>query len=339
MIVKPSDVERYVDQPPKGVAAVLVFGPDRGLVRERADRLAKSIVPDLSDPFRVADLDEGTLDSDPARLSDEAAAFSMTGGARVVRVRAAANGHTKLFESFLENNAGGSLVVVEAGDLAKTGSLRKLFSDADNAAAIACYPDDQSALEDVVRRALKADGLSIAPDALDYAVTHLGSDRGVTRREIEKLTLYAHGKKNVEIADVRAVMGDEAEARGDDACDAAGEGDFRKLDQALARLWIADETPTSVLRTAMSHFQRLALARAQSEHGETLDSVLRKMRPPVHFSRLNSYKAQAQRWNEAQLMQALDMLLETEALCKSTAVPAQAACGRALLNIAAMVRR
>jgi hypothetical protein len=32
------------------------------------------------------------------------------------------------------------------------------------------------------------------------------------------------------------------------------------------------------------------------------------------------------------------MLLETEALCKSTGVPAEAACGRALLNIAAMAR-
>jgi DNA polymerase III subunit delta len=339
MIVKPSDVERYVDHPPKGVIAVLVFGPDRGLVRERADRLAKSVVPDLSDPFRVADLGEDTLDSDPARLSDEAAALSMIGGERVVRVRSATNGHAKLFESFLESNAKGALVVAEAGDLAKTGSLRKLFSEADNAAAIACYPDGHSELEDVVRRALKADGISIAADALDYAVLHLGSDRGVTRREIEKLALYAHGQKTVEIGDVRAVMGDEAEARGEDACDAAGEGDFRRLDQALMRLWTADESPTSVLRTAMSHFQRLALARAQSERGETLDSVLRKMRPPVHFSRLASYKAQAQRWNEPQLLQALDMLLETEALCKSTAVPAQAACGRALLNIAAMARR
>jgi DNA polymerase-3 subunit delta len=339
MIVKPSDVERYVDHPPKGVAAVLVFGPDRGLVRERADRLARSVVPDLSDPFRVSDLDEGTLDSDPARLSDEAASLSMTGGARVVRVRAATNGHAKLFESFLENNAGGALVVIEAGDLAKTGALRKLFLDADNAASIACYPDDQSALEDVVRRALKTDGLSIAPDALDYAVSHLGSDRGVTRQEIEKLALYAHGQKTLELGDVRAVIGDEAEARSDDACDAAGEGDFRRLDQALTRLWIADETPISVLRAAMSHFQRLALARSQSERGETLDSVLRKMRPPVHFSRLASYKAQAQRWHEPQLLQALDMLLETEALCKSTAIPAQAACGRALLNIAAMARR
>ncbi len=76
---------------------MLVFGPDRGLVTERANRLAKSVVPDLTDPFRVSDLDEGTLDSDPARLADEAQALSMTGGRRVVRVRGAGNAHIPPF--------------------------------------------------------------------------------------------------------------------------------------------------------------------------------------------------------------------------------------------------
>jgi len=33
--------------------------------------------------------------------------------------------------------------------------------------------------------------------------------------------------------------------------------------------------------------------------------------------------------------EALDLLLETEALCKTTAIPAEAACGRALITIAA----
>ena len=64
------------------------------------------MVPDLTDPFRVTDLDEQTLDSDPARLFDEAAAMSMLGGRRVVRVRGAGNGHAQLFERFLERPCG-----------------------------------------------------------------------------------------------------------------------------------------------------------------------------------------------------------------------------------------
>ena len=92
--------------------AALIFGPDQGLVRERAETLIKSVVPNLKDPFLIADLDDGTLASDPARLFDEAAAISMLGGRRVVRVRGAGNSLAKLFERFLDDPAGDALVVL-----------------------------------------------------------------------------------------------------------------------------------------------------------------------------------------------------------------------------------
>ena len=338
MIVKSSDADRYVARPPKDLAAALIFGPDTGMVRERAEALMKTVVADLNDAFRVADLDDSALAADPARLFDEAAAISMLGGRRVVRVRGAGNNLAKLFESFLAEHAGDALVVVEGGDLAKGTGLRKAFEEDDNAAAIACYPDTARDLFDVVRGALKDEGLAIAPDALGDAVARLGSDRGVTRRELEKLALYAHGNKEVALADVRAVLGDEAEARVEEALDAAGTGDLPRLDLTLERLWIAGVSPVQVVRQAMTHFQRLLVTGIESKRGETIDGAMRKLRPPVHFSRATSFKNQAQRWSEAKLGETLEQLLDTEALCKTTAVPAEAVCARALFNIAAMVR-
>ncbi|HTW35535.1 MAG TPA: DNA polymerase III subunit delta [Rhizomicrobium sp.] len=337
MIVKSADAERYVARPPEGIAAVLVFGPDQGLVRERAEKLARTVVPDLADPFRVTELDETALASDPARLADEAAALSMLGGRRVVRVRGAGNGLAKLFEAFLEDPKGDALVVVEAGDLAKGTSLRSVFEGADNAAAVVCYADSARDIADVVRETLKADNLTIAADALDEAVTALGSDRGVTRRELEKLALYAHGQGRVTIEDVRAVVGDESEARTEEVCDAAGEGDMARLDRALERLWITGMSPVAVVRTSLSHFQRLALVKSQTAGGGA-EAAIRRLRPPVHFKREASFKAQLQRWSEPALNETLDLLLDTEALCKTTAVPAEAATARALFQIAARAR-
>ena len=97
MIIKSSEADRTAKNPPRGMIAALVFGPDSGLARERSETLLKTVVDDLTDPFRVADLDEQTLSNDPARLADEAAAISMLGGRRVVRVRGATNAVAKLF--------------------------------------------------------------------------------------------------------------------------------------------------------------------------------------------------------------------------------------------------
>ena len=333
MIVKTADGDRFAAKPPKELAAALFYGPDQGLVHERADALARTACEDLRDPFRVTELDDAVLAGDPARLADEAAALSMTGGRRVIRVRTAANALAKLFESFLDDAVGEALVVVEAGDLPKGSALRSAFEDAKTAAAIACYPDSQDTLSGLVRNALKAEGIALSPDALEEAVSLLGNDRGTNRRQIEKLALYGRGMAKLDIADVRAAMGDEAEARIEEVCDAAGEGDVARLDRALERLWAANTSPVAILRLAMAHFQRLALVK----NGQDLDTAMRR-RPAVHFSRAGSFRAQAQRWNAQRLNEILDLLLDTEALCKTTAVPAEAVCARALFTVAAKAR-
>ena len=131
MIVKSHEADRYVASPPKGLTLALVYGPDAGLVQERAEKLLKSVVPDLTDPFNVSDLNESTLLADPARLADEAAAISMMGGRRVVRVRGAGNALAELLESFAADQViripgGAARVVSGAGEWATTraGCLR-----------------------------------------------------------------------------------------------------------------------------------------------------------------------------------------------------------------------
>jgi len=338
MLVKTGEADRFIANPPKTLAAALFYGPDAGLVQERAEKLARTVVADLSDPFNVMDFSESVLIADNARLFDEAAAISMMGGRRVIRVRGAGNGLAELFEAFLEDHAGDALVVVEAGDLPKTAALRKLFEADSHAAAIACYPDAARDLPDLVRDALRAGGFSIAPDALEEAASRLGSDRGVTRRELEKLMLYAQGQKQITLDDVRAVMGDDVEARADAVADAAGSGDLARLDRELERLWVSDTAPATVMRNQMGHFQRLLQTSEALARGEPLDMAMKRLRPPPHFSRLAAFKTQAARWNTDRLGEALDLLLEAEALTRTTGVPSEAVCGRTLFNIAAMAR-
>ncbi len=333
MIVKTGDADRFAARPPQAIVAALFYGPDEGLVRERAATMAKTIVPDLADPFRVAEISEESLSSDPARLFDEAAAISMLGGRRVIRVRGAGNNQAALFERLLEERLGDTLVVVEAGELAKSGSLRKVFEEAENGAAIACYADNERDRAGVVRAALKERGLDITADALAQVVDRLGADRGITRQELEKLALYAQGAQTVTAAHVAETIGDESELKMDQACDSAGEGDYASLDSALGRLWAAGVSPVAVLRLGLGHFQKLALVRAEMDDGGNLRSAMMKLRPPLHFSRTTSFEKQVSRFSQNQLQEALARLYEGEVLTKTTAVPAEAAASHALFSI------
>src|SRR5262249_1964515 len=166
MRISSSEADKLTGAPPKAWAAVLYFGPNAGLVRERADKTAQAIVPDLNDAFRIADLGADGLKKDPARLADEAAAIAMFGGRRVVRVRDAVDGLAETFESFLAEHKGDALIVVEAGDLGKASALRKLFEGAKSAAAVECCDDRPEDAGKLIKETLAAVGWKIEPDAL-----------------------------------------------------------------------------------------------------------------------------------------------------------------------------
>src|SRR5262249_15635935 len=137
------DLARFLRSPEQGANAVLLYGPDQGLVRERAGEIVARVAGDPKDPFRVAELTAAQLKEDPVRLSDEAAALSLTGGRRVLRLREASDSLAGPLAELLEDSEPAAFLVVEAGELATRSSLRTLFERLPKAAAIACYLDDE----------------------------------------------------------------------------------------------------------------------------------------------------------------------------------------------------
>ncbi|HEV7384871.1 MAG TPA: DNA polymerase III subunit delta, partial [Phenylobacterium sp.] len=76
---KRPDIERFLARPDAGIRAALIYGRDLGVVRERSHELAARIAKDPNDPFDVAQLTDGDLDNDAARLESELSAQSLMG--------------------------------------------------------------------------------------------------------------------------------------------------------------------------------------------------------------------------------------------------------------------
>jgi len=329
------DAEAFVKRPRPDIRAVLLFGSDAGLIRERAKAIAKSACEDLNDPFRVSSLSGAQLHEDPARLADEAGAIALTGGRRVVMVSGAGDRNGKLFESFLEDYAGDTLIVVEAGELTARSSIRVAFEEADQAAAIGCYADDNRALQGLVEEMAREAGKKILPDAIAYLTDNLGTDRMVSRGELAKLMLYKGDDATpISVEDCEAVIGDSSTLFLDDAAFAAFGGDFANLTDALTRCESAGESPVAIIRVAQKHGQKLHLAAAGREAGNRVDPT----RLGVHWTRRDGFERQSKQWSSDRLMRALEILTDAELLAKSTGMPAAAACGDALLRIARAAR-
>ena len=327
-------VDSFLRRPDPAIRAVLLFGPDAGLVRERADALGRTVAADLRDPFRVADLTGAALAAAPARLYDEAAQISLMGGRRLVRVRDIGDAQGAVFGRFLADPPGDGLVVVEGGDLPARGALRRLFDEAPGGVAIGCYPDSARDLAEVIRDTLAAHRIAASRDALEFLGAHLGGDRLLTRAELEKLTLYAGDGGRIELDDARLSIADSAALSLDDAVLAAAEGEAAGLDRALSRVFQEGESPVTVIRAALRHVQRLHALSARIAGGDMVDSALRGARPPIFFKQQDSFRRQLQHWREPQLRRQLDALSDAETQIKTTGIPAETVCRAALFAMA-----
>jgi DNA polymerase III subunit delta len=284
-VLKGSAIASFVRAPANETKAVLIYGPDAGRVHEVAAGIVRSAAGSLDDPFRVANVSDNSLAADPALLADEARSLSLLGGRRVVWVAPAARGFQGAIESYLADPGGEALIVAEAAALPKSSKLRALFEKSKHAAVIACYEDSAEDLRALVKRAASEARLAIADDVLEHVVERIGSDRAVSRREIEKLLLYCHGRTAIELEDVEAVCGDVSAASLDALVDATFGGDVAECCRRLAQLQESGMSASGVLSGTGSHLARLQDFRSEIDRGKPRDAVVRGARPPIHFSR------------------------------------------------------
>lgn len=328
MKLDPRRVEAFLTDP-GACRVVLLYGEDSGLVRERAETLVRAVVGALDDPFRVAELTR----EDYGRIPEEAAAMSLSGGRRVVRVRDATDAVTETVKAVFASKSE-ALLVVEAAGLPSKGRLRGLVERATDGAAIACYPQTGQALEGDIRATFTVLGVTADPDALTWLAGQLGADRAVTQREAEKLALYAGDGGRISLADARVCVGDLAGLSLDDALFAASAGNVPAADRALELAMAEGATPVGVLRACLMHMQRLQRASSAMAGGLSAAEATKATRPPIFFQRQSSFVAALRVWPLEMLQTTCVRVWEAERACKRTGAPVDTLSRSAILGIA-----
>jgi DNA polymerase-3 subunit delta len=336
--LKAADVDRFVARPDPGKPIALVFGPDAGLVRERADALIRSAVDDVRDPFALALLEGDLLADAPERLVEEAHTIPLFGGRRAILVKAGGRNFTAAVERLLAAPPGGDCrIVIEAGDLKRNAPLRTLCERAPIAAALPCYADSGRDLDRLIDEEMRGAGMSIAPDARSLLASLIGGDRRASRSEIGKLALYAHGKSSIDVEDVVAVVADATIPAVDAVVDAAFAGRPTDLEAHFAKARASGVSATTVAGAAVRQAAVLHRYRLAVDAGASIGEVVRA--PTVHFSRERLVKAALESWSSARLERMIAQLGETSLEVRKGGKLAYPIVQRALLSIAVAARR
>lgn len=333
-LLRGREIDTFLAKPDPRRPVVLLFGTDPGAVSERAGELSAKLSG--GDPLAVSRFDEAEIAAEPDRLANEVYAGSLFGGSRVIRVKIGGQRSiASALSAILKDPPAGAWLILEAGDLRKTSAIRRACENAEAAAAIGCYPDNDASLGRLIDADTAAADVSIEPEARTMLIGLLGADRAASRSEIQKLCLYAGPGGRITVDAVATTVGDGAAFAIGDVIEAAATGDQAALERGFRRLLAAGTSVSSIGTLAERHFMQLHALRAAIEAGQPTSSVLQSIRPPLFPSRRAAMERQLKIWRLTDLNDALTRLNRAMIDSRLNAGVATAAISRALVGIAA----
>lgn len=335
-MVKAHEAERALARPDPAHRLFLFYGPDAGLVSERAGTLAKGAVDDPTDAFQLVRMSGDDIAADPLKLVDEANTIGLFGGRRAIRVSPTGKMLLPAVEPLLATPSQDAIVIIEAGDLQKSNPLRVACERARTALAVPCYGDAARDLGTIIDEMVREAGKTIDRASRDRLAGLLGGDRQTSRREVEKLLLYVGDAASVGEADIDIIVGDTAQREQAALVDAVFAGKIATIDITQARLaregLDAGVMLGAVLRQALS----LLKARQAVDAGRGVKEVVAGMRLP--WPRIATTEAALSAWSSEKLTDAVGILGTATLAVRRDAALAQPVAARALWSLARLAR-
>ena len=332
------EIDSFLAKPDSARPIVLVYGPDQGLVRERADALIKASVDDVNDPFALVRMEGDELAAEPSRLVEEAMTIPLFGGRRAIRVKAGGRNFASGVETLVNDPPPDCRVVIEAGELRRDAPLRALCEKAKTAVAIACYPDGVRELTKLIDDECRAANLRISADAKSTLLSFLGGDRQASRNEVAKLMLYARGEDEVTLDDVQAIITDASALAIDPIIDGAFAGKPADVEAAFSKALAADTGTGTIMFAAQRQAAMLHKARLAIDDGQPPEAACDRFLRP-HFSRRDAMLAALRNLSAERLQQFMLQLGDAVFEMRQRPALSDTIAQRALMLVAANARR
>jgi DNA polymerase III subunit delta len=315
MKVKENIMAKALDAPDGKIRFYLVYGPDDSGSRALAARLDRA----MGAGAERIDLDGATLKDDPARLPDEAAAISLFGDRRYVRVTGGEECLAAV-EALLESPITGDPVIMVAGALKPASALLKRVLNAPNVLVCQLYRLDPAQTHELAIALGRTHGVRLTRAAAHALAADCQGDRAIIEREIEKIALYldaAPDRPRDGDTDTLEAIGaglDETDVSA--LVDAVMDGRLPAVAAELAVLADSTSGPIPVLRALSRRIILLTRLRAHVDAGHSVGHTMATAGKTVFFKERDTVAGQVARWRSSRLQTAANRVFSVEAAIK-----------------------
>lgn len=348
MKIAPRQIPSFINNPDKSLAAILIYGPNTGLVKDYIKKLTAHYLEDPNDPFNSSIFTGAGLSEDPAKFADEAASMSMLGGQRLVMIKEAIESNTLHIKTYCENPNPDCIIIIEGADLKPSSSLRKLAESHDNIACIACYLEEERNISGKIREIAQHAGYAIDTDATRLLSEALAGDTIMLQNEMQKIILYmglhddyaGFGGEplrqkigDITVQDVIACNPNMRDYTLDDLISMIALGQTSQAHRMAQKMLAEGIPPIAIFRSLLRHFRRLLISKERMAEGLNAQAAMGALKPPVFYKYKQDFQAQLHKWRTVILEKVIEKIVFDEAESKNGRLDPETLCLHLVVNI------
>ena len=334
------DVTSFFKSPPKGVKGVLIYGNDLMRVSDKRQQFIKSLLgSNAEEEMRLTRISRENLKKAPEQAIDLCKSQGFFPGERALLIEEANETVTDTIMTAIDAwQDGDATIVVTAGSLKPSSSLRKFFEQKKNIFSLPIYDNPMTKFE--VEKIIAESGLeNVTQEILNLLVTIASElQPGDFKQSVNKLALYKlNDETPVTYRDVVNCTPASNEAAIDEVLNIILAGNEFQVSRILGRLRSQGVLPVTLVIAATRHFKALF---SIISNPSGVNAGAAALRPPIYGPRKEMLTSQAQRWGPVKIKSAIKILTTTDLNLRSAdqRAPQMALVERHLIRIAMLLK-
>jgi len=334
------DTVSFFKSPPNGIAGVLIYGNDPMRVSNKRAQFIKSLLgSNAVEEMRLARISCENLRKAPEQAIDLCKTQGFFPGERALLIEEANETISDIIINAVEAwKDGDAAIVVTAGSLKPSSSIRKFFENKKNTYSVPVYDNPMTKIE--VEKIISESGLqNVTQDGFaQLLIVASQLQPGDFKKTVEKLALYKiNDEKSVTHQDVINCAPISNESDIDEILNVILDGKDFKVSQILGLLSSQGTLPVTLIIAATRHFK--ALFSIISNPGG-VNAGATALRPPIYGPRKEALINQAQKWGPIKIKTAIKILIATDLQLRSSnqQIPQMALVERLFIRIAMLLK-
>ncbi|MBS0236139.1 MAG: DNA polymerase III subunit delta [Proteobacteria bacterium] len=298
---------------------ILLHGPEDAIVYANLHMVLEKL-QQIYPEAEITKLSYSEIKEHPVHLIDEMRTNSLFASQKILIVEDCSSSCNKELQKVLQGKISVEMLIMVAGDLAKSSTLRQTVEKLETGMSIACYKPDVAQLQQHIRSTLNKLGVKTETGVVEVLANIMPPNPMLIDNELEKVCLYKNNEP-ITIADLAVVYENASELSLDDLCLAIIKRDPKNMVRALARIEYHDLNFMLIIRTILNFSLKLITVKEKMNKGVTAATAVAQLQPQVFFKQRDNLALAAKTWDSAQAYELMNKIVELELRCKSISLP------------------